>query len=317
MEAVNKKQTHLAQDQRHVGDSVWQNDQHSVIDCQRCGYKHILPLPTPESLEHLYEEEFYQSDKERYLIEAKEDLDWKEVEYRSRYAIAESLLDKDTPRTVFDIGCGPGDFLHVGLNRGWRVQGLEPSPVATAYANERGLHVESGFFNESIADAMGSFDFVHMSEVLEHVLDPGAMLRLARKVLNDNGVLCISVPNDFNPFQKAVVSDGKRTSWWVQPDHHINYFSFSSLSALLEKNGFVVRKTTTNFPMEMFLLMGQDYSVDPELGRKMHTMRKHFDIALSKFDANIAEQIYSKFAEMGLGRLAIIFASKKTTENTA
>jgi len=297
----------------HYGEVVWQGEGHKVIECQACGYKHIDPLPSEEELTALYEDDFYQNDKDQYLKEAQEDQEWKSVEYAARYAVAENLLGRSSG-TVLDIGCGPGDFLHAGKMRGWHETGIEPSPVAVSYAHERDLHVEQGFFDKTSSESLDRFDFIHMSEVLEHLLDPSEVLQLAHNQLKDDGVLCVSVPNDFNAFQQAAVFKGDKPRWWVQPNHHLNYFSFSSLTRLLERNGFSVKKKTTNFPMEMFLLMGQNYSGNPSLGRQMHAMRKNFDIALAGFDNTLRDTFYSTLADANLGRLAIVFATKSEQE---
>jgi 2-polyprenyl-3-methyl-5-hydroxy-6-metoxy-1,4-benzoquinol methylase len=281
-----------------------------VIECEQCGYAHILPLPSDEELQSLYEDEFYQNDKDRYLQEAKEDIEWKKVEYGARFSIVEKIRE-NTKGTVLDIGCGPGDFLHLGKQRGWNVLGLEPSPLAARFASERGLDVKHAFFNSELIRELQLYEFIHMSEVLEHVKDPSQIVRQARDLLTDDGVLCISVPNDFNRFQSAVVKGSQKSHWWVQPHHHLNYFSFDSLSRLLEKNGFEIQHKTTNFPMEMFLLMGQDYSNNPSLGREMHAMRKHFDITLAENDTYLRDTFYSHLAELGLGRLVILFATKR------
>jgi hypothetical protein len=71
----------------------------------------------------------------------------------------------------------------------------------------------------------------------------------------------------------------KADDWWVAPPHHLNYFDFDSLSALVERLGFTVAERTTSFPMEAFLMMGDDYTKDAVLGRACHNRRKRFDLA--------------------------------------
>lgn len=293
----------------HNGPVVTARDGIDVIECEQCGYKHVVPLPSPETQAEFYEEAFYQDEKSNYIEEASEDFAWKAVECELRYSIASELLEGAKGR-VLDIGSGPGDFLAVGTKLGWLGSGIEPSPLAARHARARGLDVQTGFFDEQSARSFADFDFVHLSEVLEHVARPEELLKLAFQTLRPGGVLCVSVPNDYNSLQEIITKKHERTSWWVVPDHHLNYFNFDTLSELITACGFDVCQTLTNFPMELFLLMGQDYTSDPARGRELHGWRKTLDINLANGDISVMRRFYEGLAEAGLGRLAIVFARK-------
>ncbi len=283
-----------------------------IIDCAVCGYKHVKNMPSPEQLRKLYEEEFYQNDKQEYLKSSQEDTAWRNVEFEQRYKIIEERLGKKSKShaqlKVLDIGSGPGDFLVCGMKAGWDCVGIEPSLAAAQFAKDRGLKIINGFFDADITDTLGLFDFVHMSEVLEHVPNPIQILELAKKLLRPNGILCVSVPNDFSAIQKALIKTNAYKPWWVVPEHHLNYFNFDTVAKLLEKTGLSVFEKTTNFPMELFLLMGQNYTEDPSLGKKMHIQRKEFDLNLSQHAPELQKAFYNSLANVGMGRLAIVFA---------
>lgn len=53
------------------------------------------------------------------------------------------------------------------------------------------------------------------------------------------------------------------------PDH-INYFDFHGIEILLENLGFGIVLKTSDFPMELFLLMGKDYIENYKVGSKCH-----------------------------------------------
>lgn len=293
----------------HSGPILTSKDGIDLIGCRSCGFTHIVPLPSPETQETFYKDSFYQEEKTAYLDEADEDFAWKAVECKLRYSVASDILGKNTGQ-MLDIGCGPGDFLKVGQDLGWHCVGIEPSPVAAQHARKRGLDVVEGFFSSETAGNLGQFDFIHLSEVLEHITQPRELLVLAEKLLVPGGVLCVSAPNDFNPLQNAVVKNFDKSPWWVVPDHHLNYFSFDSLGSLIESTGYRVKQKLTNFPMELFLLMGRDYTADPKLGREMHGLRKTLDINLSAANEDLLKIFYSGLADINMGRLAIIFAQK-------
>ncbi len=294
----------------HEGHALTAYDGGHVINCERCGFSHIVPLPSKADQRKFYAEEFYQKERTSYIEASTEDSQWLALGFTDRLNIAEKALPADSQKRVLDIGCGPGDFLVAAKDNGWTVTGVEPSPIAASHAASRGVHVINDFFTSELAATMDKYDFIHLSEVLEHIENPIETLVIAMTLLADGGVLAISVPNDFNPLQQAVVKGRSDAPWWVVPDHHVNYFNFESLEKIVTAQGLVCFERLTNFPMEMFLLMGDDYTADPKLGKICHNKRKSFDLTLAENDAEARINLYKALAQAGLGRLAIIFAQK-------
>lgn len=294
----------------HYGPVVSRHGSHDVIACKVCGYKHIIPLPSAADLKKLYEEEFYQGERPDYLSENEADLPWKRLEMQDRLEIAESLLPPSAARVAYDIGTGPGSFLSLALERGWAVGGIEPSPIAADYCTAKGLDVVTGFFTANTSIKGPAPSFIHMSEVLEHVPNPAKLLARAYELLAPGGVLCVSTPNDYNGLQQAVVGDGEMPEWWVLPDHHLNYFSHDSLAKLIEHAGFHVASRSTNFPMELFHLLGEPYAGNAQKGRAVHKRRMDFEHRLAKYSPKVRKDLYAALAHANLGRLAIIYAQK-------
>jgi SAM-dependent methyltransferase len=294
----------------HPGPCVARRKGHDIIDCEICGFKHALPLPDPAALAQEYAENYYRAEKPDFIAHASEDQDWFALAQADRLQAFERLLGLGR-RRLLDIGCGPGFFLKTAITRGWQGSGIEPSRQAAAHARGLGADVTEGFFGPATASALGRFDAVNLTNVLEHVPDPIRILMLARDLLDAGGVLCVGVPNDFSPFQVAAQAAADLEDWWVAPPHHLNYFDFKSLSALLARLGFEVRERTTSFPMEAFLMMGEHYVGDPALGRSCHSKRKKFDFALEAAGlTQTRRDFYRALAELGIGREAVVLAVK-------
>lgn len=293
--------------QEHHGPALARQNGYDVIACAACGFAHAVPLPTPEELSAEYRERYYSDEKPTYLAHARDDQSWARLSQDDRLEVLERILPASRRRLI-DIGCGPGFFVQTACARGWQAEGLEPSQQAAEHARGLGLRVQQGFFSAERASQLGRFDVVHMNNVLEHVPNPVTLLRAAHGLLEPGGVLVVGVPNDFSPLQMAAAAQGL-PSWWVAPPHHLNYFDFSSLSGVLEQLGFALRERQTSFPMEMFLLMGENYTADPALGRDCHSRRKRFDLALAETGLNqVRQHFYRVLADAGIGREAIIFA---------
>ncbi|MEN6325468.1 MAG: class I SAM-dependent methyltransferase [Syntrophomonas sp.] len=280
-----------------------------VIECKECGYKHIIPIPGQEELDKVYREEYYSQEKPLYLERHCEDLEWWNLVYDERYDTFEKLL-KDNRRRILDIGSGPGFFLLRGKERGWNTLGIEPSVQAADHSRKLGLEITNEFLNNKTVSQLGTFDVVHMSEVLEHIPNPKEMLELAHRLLNPGGLVCIIVPNDYNPIQKILTSTCGYNPWWVAPPHHINYFDFNSLSRLLKKVGFEPVYQEATFPIDIFLLMGDNYIGNDELGRQCHKKRKQLELNVDRADQSLVKrEIYRILADIGIGR-EIFFIAK-------
>lgn len=95
---------------------------------------------------------------------------------------------------LLDVGCGSGAFLLRAREMGWEVAGCEPDAKAVAACHGQGLDVIQGdVFSPTLDGEL--FDVVTISHVLEHVVDPQALLMRAGTLLRAGGVLWVALPN--------------------------------------------------------------------------------------------------------------------------
>ena len=295
----------------HSGGILDSKNGFDVIECEKCKFKHIIPIPTEKELIKVYEDEYYSDDKPLYIECMNEDIEWWNLSYDDRYNSFEEYLPENK-RKILDVGSGPGIFLKRGKERGWSVTGIEPSKQAFVYSSGTlGLNIHNTFLNDITKTEFENFDVIHMSEVLEHVPKPEGLLNIAHDKLNPGGLICVVVPNDYNPFQNTLRDVCEYDPWWVAPPHHINYFNFHSLSALLERVGFQIILKEATFPIDMFLLMGKNYVGNDTLGRECHKMRKFFELHLNKAERNDTKRaLYKALAKTGIGREVMLIGEK-------
>jgi SAM-dependent methyltransferase len=295
----------------HTGKILDRIKNFDVIECEECGFIHISPVPSMEELRKVYNEEYYSIEKPLYLEHTKEDLDWWNLVYSERYEMFEKHLSAER-RSILDVGSGPGYFLLHGKRRGWQTLGIEPSKQAASHSRELGLDIEDDFLDERTVKKIGTFDVVHMNDVLEHIPDPFSMLKMTHRLLRSDGLIYVVVPNDYNPIQYALRTSCNFRPWWVAPPHHINYFNFQSLGRLLGRTGFRVIWQEATFPIDMFLLMGENYIGDNELGRKCHGRRKLFEENLARAGlSGIKRRLYRALSDIGIGREIVILGRKQ------
>lgn len=134
---------------------------------------------------------------------------------------------------ILDVGSSTGLLLSLFKKRGWGVQGVEPSKKAARHANDRGIPTIESSFETAHLDK-GKFDVVIFDHVLEHMQDPKRVIRKAKELLREKGIIMINVPN-FG----SMSARSKGADWeYVLPGEHVWHFTPQSLFLLLKKEGF-------------------------------------------------------------------------------
>jgi SAM-dependent methyltransferase len=83
-----------------------------------------------------------------------------------------------------------------------------------------------------LVGSLGAFDVVTAIEVVEHVVDPLAVLRQLRDLLKPGGLLFLTTGN-------ADVAPREFARWsYVQPEIHVSYFTARALALALRQSGF-------------------------------------------------------------------------------
>ncbi len=104
-----------------------------------------------------------------------------------------ATLREGQPRgRILDIGCGDGRLLDM-LAADHDVVGIEPDPTTGAMTMPGRYPIHLCPFTPPLP-IEGPFDIVMMLDVLEHLHDPVAALRLAASLLGEHGALVITVP---------------------------------------------------------------------------------------------------------------------------
>ncbi|MEI8196150.1 MAG: class I SAM-dependent methyltransferase, partial [Phycisphaerae bacterium] len=135
---------------------------------------------------------------------------------------------------VLEIGCGQGILLEQLAQRGLQVTGLELSVSAAAAARAAGLNVITGTLPHQAA--AGPFDAVVMSQVLEHLADPDAMLEQIGQFISPRARLLLVQTN-----YRGWMPRWYRERWyaWV-PEQHFWHFTPQGLGKLLGRWGWEV-----------------------------------------------------------------------------
>lgn len=303
----------LLSEHSHQGIVISDSQDPKVINCETCGFAHLLPIPSQSDLDSYYASDYYASTKPSCISDRERDFSWWQRVYEDRIRSISQYLSSDQ-RTILDIGSGTGHFLLVAQQLNWHSVGIEPSKQAYDYCIQ-----QTGVFNvcHSTFEKWNKvtrkpiFSAIHMQEVLEHLPDPRTTLRSIHKLLVPGGILCIVVPNDFSPVQYAATSILKLPPWWIVPEH-INYFTPSTLTSLLERCSYEIIDLTTTYPIDLSLLFGFNYVSGEHSGAAIHQARKDFEHNLDEIAmSNLYRSIYKALSTVNVGREIVIIARKK------
>ena len=231
---------------RLCGSTGWtprfRDGEHEIRDCDACGLVWVSPRRDEEGLAALYgSEDYWRSDapKECGYGDYRAD----EERYLATFRLRLDRALRDGPRSgrALDVGCAAGYCLRVLAERGFEVCGVELSPVIAAEARRHlgddAIHVGT---LEGAPLEPGSFDLITMWDVVEHVVDPHALLRRARELLAPGGLLVLETQDVRSAFARLL---GRR---WHHYKHaeHLYHFSPGPLRRLLLDTGFRVETLT-------------------------------------------------------------------------
>lgn len=143
---------------------------------------------------------------------------------------------------VLDVGCGEGGTSGPLRRAGaeW-ISGVEVHAPSAARARALLDEVLEGPAEAVLADATGPFDTILVYDVLEHLVDPAAVLRAIREVARPGARLHVSVPNarHFSLVRDLVLRGTFGYADWGHRDStHLRWFTHADIEALLRSTGW-------------------------------------------------------------------------------
>jgi len=202
-----------------------------VNGCADCEHLFVDPVPTSEELAEVYSLDGGYMPKAEAMTRAP--IPAKFVE-RLGY-----LRQHRKQGRLLDVGCSFGQLLRAADEAGFEPVGVEMNLDTAALARSLGFDVVEGALEQAGFEE-GSFDVVHLGDLIEHVPDVFGLLSEVRRVLRGDGVVILTTPNHDAFFPRAT----RRFGRWVglpwshaTPPHHLHQFSCGSLDRLFDRVG--------------------------------------------------------------------------------
>ena len=172
-------------------------------------------------------------------------------------------------KKILDVGCSTGNFGKlIKSEQTSEIWGVEIDPDAAEIASQRIDNVICGAFNSELELPENNFDCIIFNDVLEHMIDPYAALRYAKKLLSVDGKIVASIPNVrfFENIWLLIVNK----SWeyldsGILDRTHLRFFTKKSIAMMFEQQGYKI---------ELLEGINEIGMTAPHLARKFRILHK-------------------------------------------
>ena len=222
---------------------VYKSEKYIYGRCHECDFLILLNPPDAEDKVDYTASGYYQrtQSRGRWLIDSVMAVF---ISYRIRLVKKLTRNASLKGMRLLDIGCGKGKFMVSAKREGAHVSGLEPTVRSFEFAKlALGDEVQNKMMSKELFSP-GTFDVITMWHVFEHIPEPALMLEACAHVLRSDGMLVIAVPS----YKGLIARIGGATWFNLDPPRHVIHYCASSLTRLLEKNGFNVVEISHSYP---------------------------------------------------------------------
>jgi 2-polyprenyl-3-methyl-5-hydroxy-6-metoxy-1,4-benzoquinol methylase len=210
--------------------------------CGECSGFTLIPKLTPKELDELYDD-YYLEDGANLVASADDNSNNWMRKYKEtiRFLRTQELDSK----TFLDFGCGVDGYgIQVAKEVGLTVSGLEVSERTRTILKEATNCTIYSPVELQLSSAL--FDYILLSDVLEHASEPSLILEQATQHLSANGVLLIQGPlegtRSFTNLFLRIYSLLTLNRVSNSRPYHVSLANQQCMKALLTANGLKIEK---------------------------------------------------------------------------
>lgn len=208
-------------------------------ECLGCGTAFVVNPPSREDIEGAYRSDYY-TKANKVLLANERTIDYRlDAVARPKVRFAVDHLTTER-KTWLDVGCGVGEILGAVREHGFKTLGLETNAMEADYARRKfGLEIREEYVsNETLPRYKGLYGVISMFSVLEHVLDPDAILRTIAQAQDVGDNIVIETPHypSISSYSQMVFPD--HVNRMMHPPLHLFLFSMKALELMLKRSGY-------------------------------------------------------------------------------
>lgn len=206
---------------------------YSLLKCESCGHATVSPELSSIEISTIYSEYYPRNEmpaklNTKAIIASKTKIFLEGKGTACHYSVP--------PKShCLDIGCGFGESLFYLKHNQCEAYGIEADENVLKMAEKYDLNIKVGLFEPTDYEK-DFFDYVMMTQVLEHMVNPVETIQSVHDILEPEGHLVFSVPNS-----QSIMAKFLKRKWinWHIP-YHQQHFTKDSIIMLAQKCGFEV-----------------------------------------------------------------------------
>lgn len=196
---------------------------YDLVVCEFCGFVYANISAKQEDYDEFYKKVSKYEDSKTSSGSGESDWEYKRFA-DTAFILSGYFSTRDVK--VLDIGCANGgQLLALQKENFSNLYGIDPSDSCAIKCQNKGLSVTQGtIVNNSLPT--NYFDCIIFSHVLEHIVDLSETINSISKLLKDDGLLYVEVP-DANRYKDYLFSPYQDIN-----TEHINHFSLKTIHTL-------------------------------------------------------------------------------------
>ncbi len=241
-----------------TGLKDWEYETCGPIDfykCTCCGLISQKPLPKLDLVP-----KFYPANYRNYLaIGSGIFSQLKKIKFRKQAQDLSKFFTKSSK--ILEIGYGNGELLVALKDLGYdNLYGCDFSSAASEKLSNKGIQVQVANVEKEIPFNK-EFDIILLNNVIEHFLDPAAVMKNCYSKLKPGGLLLLFTPNS-----KAIELSIFGKYWaGLHVPRHIHLFNQQNLQLMSKKSGFSSIKFHADLDPAQWAISIQNYLQDTKL----------------------------------------------------
>jgi len=280
----------------------------TILQCDTCGLVLQDIQQTESDLKNYYNLDYQRTNSLR-----EGEIQSPQEHFNDSIKAFEQVFERIRPyladnKKVLDIGCGTGELLYLVKPYVKEVTGIELNEEFVGFIkNDLGIPAFAEDVNR-INFPDKSFDLIFCIMTLDHLLNPYETLITMKRLLKDDGILYIEVPNRREALNYYIPEENRKkfnTFFWHKA--HNFYFTADTLTNMLQKTGFTAeiscrhQYTLVNFLHWYFCGTPQKTFVDATNSSTLFAGDSEFETWMNQLFKGANQQFLEILSETGTG----------------
>ncbi len=223
-----------------------------------------------------------------------------------------SKIQKSDPKSIIDIGCGPGNSTQILVNR-WpkaEITGLDNSEEMIKTARQDYPNQEWIVNDFSTHEFNRKFDVVFSNAAIQWMPNHSELLKKFRSLLTKRGVVAVQIPQFWDmPLGKIIDNTAKDDRWRIKTESIANIFTIHNYSFYYDVLSQIFSSVEMWETDYLHVLNSHSSIVEMmrSTGLKPYYESLNNDSDISEFEGVVLKEIIIAYPEQSNGKVILPF----------